>query len=67
MAKAKRQPKYLGTGIYVFYQFTPEALVKGDTFFDADYGMMRWNGHKWKSAPQPVPTQGQIHFTFNLI
>ncbi len=67
MKQPKRSPKYLGTGIYVFYQFTPEALVKGDTFFDADYGMMRWTGKKWKKSPQPVPNQSSIHFTFNII
>ncbi len=37
----------MGTGIYVHMQFRPEQLVKGDTFFDADYGDMIWNGAEW--------------------
>lgn len=44
-----REPHYKGTGIYVHDQFRPEQLVKGDTFFDADYAEMVWNGKKWVS------------------
>lgn len=42
-----RAPKYLGTGIHVHQQFDKEDLVKGDTFFDSDYGDMMWNGKRW--------------------
>ena len=42
-----REPRYMGTGIYVHEQFMPSQLVKGDTFFDADHGPMIWNGNKW--------------------
>lgn len=47
----KRAPKHMGTGIYVHQQFEhrKDELVKGDTFFDADYGEMAWNGRKWIS------------------
>lgn len=44
---AKRKPKYVGTGIYVHSQ-PFKKLVKGDTFFDADWGLMKWSGKKWK-------------------
>ena len=37
----------MGTGIYVHQQFQPRELVKGDTFNDADFGDMVWNGRKW--------------------
>lgn len=40
----------MGTGIYVHQQFSPKQLVKGDTFFDADYGDMKWNGKEWKQV-----------------
>lgn len=39
----------MGTGIYVHQQFRPQDLVKGDTFMDADYGDMVWDGRKWIS------------------
>lgn len=45
--KQKRYPKHMGTGIYVHQQFRPSELVKGDTFMDADYGDMVWDGRKW--------------------
>jgi hypothetical protein len=44
---AKRKAKHLGFGIYVQYQFKKKELVKGDTFQDADYGTMLWDGRKW--------------------
>lgn len=47
--KKKRSPKYMGTGIHVHDQFSSSQLVKGDTFFDADWGSMKWNGKKWVS------------------
>jgi hypothetical protein len=48
MKKKKRNPKFLGCGIYVHSQ-TFNDIVKGDTFWDADFGMMIWNGKSWKS------------------
>lgn len=47
MKKAKRLPKHMGTGIYVHQQFSASQLVKGDTFNDADFGDMVWDGRKW--------------------
>ena len=44
---AKRKAIHLGFGIHVHSQFTKEQLVKGDTFNDADYGTMQWDGRKW--------------------
>lgn len=41
-----REPKHLGTGIYVHDQYFPE-LVIGDTFSDADFGNVIWNGDTW--------------------
>ena len=35
----KRKPKFLGTGIHVHNQ-TFNDIIKGDTFWDADFGMM---------------------------
>ncbi len=49
-----RAPKFMGTGIYVHQQFRPKQLVKGDTFFDADYGLVRWTGKKWKQVKEKV-------------
>lgn len=49
-AKITRAPKHMGTGIWVNKQFTPEQLVKGDTFMDADLGDMVWDGRKWISV-----------------
>ena len=50
MKKTKqRKPKYLGTGIYV-HQQTFDNLVKGDTFCDADFGNVIWNGVEWQNA-----------------
>lgn len=51
----KRKPKYIGTGIFVHSQFQKKQLVKGDTFFDADYGEMIWNGKKWKQVKDKKP------------
>lgn len=45
--KKNRQPQHMGTGIYVHQQFRPGTLVKGDTFWDADYGPCVWTGQKW--------------------
>lgn len=44
----KRKPKYLGTGIHVHSQ-PFDYLVEGDTFNDADFGDMIYDGKKWKS------------------
>lgn len=44
----KRKPKFLGTGIHVHNQ-TFNDIIKGDTFWDADFGMMIWNGKSWES------------------
>ena len=43
----QRRPQHMGTGIHVDHQFSPKELVFGDTFFDADFGDMIWNGKKW--------------------
>jgi hypothetical protein len=43
----KRKPKFVGTGIHGHQLFNPKDLVKGDTFFDADFGDMIWNGKVW--------------------
>jgi hypothetical protein len=51
-----------GTGIYV-HQQTFTDLKIGDTFFDADYGDMIWNGTKWQSnhpAPLVDPKVGDL-------
>lgn len=50
-SKVKREPKQVGSGIHVHQQFTGKehTLVKGDTFFDADFGDMIWNGKAWIS------------------
>lgn len=45
----KRKPKYRGTGIFVHQQSFIN-LMKGDTFFDADWGLMTWNGKEWKQS-----------------
>jgi hypothetical protein len=45
----QRPPKNMGTGIRVHDQFEAKDLVKGDTFGDADFGEMVWNGKKWIS------------------
>lgn len=47
MKKDTRKPRHLGTGIHVHQQFNKNKLVKGDTFFDADFGEVKWNGEKW--------------------
>ena len=44
-----RDPKDLGTGMYVHSQFQPEDLVEGDKYFDCDYGDVIWNGTNWCS------------------
>jgi len=46
--RKRRKPEHRGCGIYV-HQQPFSNLVKGDTFFDADYGPMVWNGKKWVS------------------
>jgi len=43
-----RKPKDMGTGMYVYMRFNDHELVRGDTFWDCDYGSMEWNGNKWK-------------------
>ncbi len=43
-----RQPKYLGTGIHMMYQFDVEKLIAGDWCFDADWGRLEWDGVEWK-------------------
>tara|TARA_R110002020_G_scaffold208452_6_gene414208 strand:- start:16704 stop:16934 length:231 start_codon:yes stop_codon:yes gene_type:complete len=45
--KKTREPEHLGCGIYVHGQFDKETLVIGDTFSDADYGYVTWNGKDW--------------------
>jgi len=44
-----RQPQNMGHGIHMHDQpfLTPDKLVKGDTFSDADYGPCVWDGKKW--------------------
>lgn len=44
----ERGPKHMGMGIYVHQQFDPKDLVKGDTFDDADFGMVEWDGKEWQ-------------------
>jgi len=51
---AKRKAKYLGTGIHIHDQFNKSELVKGDTFFDADYGMMIWTGKQWANKSEKI-------------
>ena len=48
---AKREPRCVGSGIYVHeqFRFREHLLVPGDTFFDADYGDMVWTGKEWIS------------------
>ena len=50
--KYTRKPKHVGSGIYVHMQFSNDKdnLVPGDTFNDADYGNMMWDGKKWINA-----------------
>lgn len=48
VAIIRRKPQHMGTGIHVHQQFQPNQLIKGDTFFDADYGDMVWTGKSWK-------------------
>lgn len=43
-----REAKHLGTGIYVHSQFSPKCLIKGDTFYDADFGNVEWDGNEWQ-------------------
>lgn len=47
MKSKPRKPQNMGTGIFVNQQFSQKKLVKGDTFFDADAGPVKWNGKKW--------------------
>lgn len=42
-----RSPKFMGSGIYMRYQFQSCNLVIGDTCFDADFGELTWNGIDW--------------------
>lgn len=42
-----RAAKSLGSGMYVQMQFDPKDLVKGDTYFDGDYGDVTWSGTHW--------------------
>jgi hypothetical protein len=50
MKKTKqRKPEHKGSGIYVHQQIF-NSLVKGDTFFDADFGNVIWNGVEWQNA-----------------
>ena len=41
-----REPKYLGSGIYIHQQNFVD-VVNGDTFFDADWGYMMYEDGKW--------------------
>lgn len=45
-----REPKSLGSGMYVYMRFRTHELVTGDTFFDSDYGMVTWNGITWVNS-----------------
>lgn len=56
-----RLPKNMGTGIYVHQQFSESTLVKGDTFGDADFGDMIWDGRKW------IPEEEEISMTLTEI
>ena len=47
MSSFMRQPEYKGIGINVYQQEFTNLLI-GDTFFDADYGMVIWNGKTWQ-------------------
>ena len=49
-----REPKFVGTGIYVHeqFRFREHELVPGDTFWDADYGEMVWTGKEWLSTDE---------------
>lgn len=48
-----------GTGIHVHQQpFTD--LKIGDTFFDADYGDMIWNGKEWQSNTVTIVTEPKV-------
>jgi|TARA_R110000744_G_C19206183_1_gene545534 hypothetical protein len=44
-----RKAKQLGSGMYVQMQFNEKDLVKGDKYFDCDYGDVTWNGKEWCS------------------
>lgn len=59
----KRKPKYMGSGIHVHQQFQPKDLVKGDTFCDADFGGMIWNGKKWISDESDKVQVGTVDLT----
>jgi len=48
MKKTKRNPEYKGSGIYV-HQQRFKSLIKGDTFCDADFGYVIWDGSEWQS------------------
>ena len=42
-----RSPKFMGSGIYMIYQFQQNQLVIGDTCLDVDFGELIWNGTNW--------------------
>lgn len=46
-ADTNRDPKFMGSGIYMVYQFQQDQLVIGDTCFDADFGELNWDGTNW--------------------
>lgn len=48
--REKRTARFKGSGMYVRQQFKASDLVKGDTFWDADEGMMCWNGFAWENV-----------------
>lgn len=48
-----------GTGIYV-HQQTFVDLKIGDTFFDADYGDMIWNGQRWQTNDSQLLIDPQV-------
>lgn len=47
-----REPKFVGTGMYVHeqFRFREHELVPGDIYFDADFGEMVWTGKEWLST-----------------
>jgi hypothetical protein len=57
----------MGHGIYVHQQFSPNQLVKGDTFSDADYGPMIWNGTRWVHQKSQKPTRLILNGRYGFI
>lgn len=46
----KREPKFLGSGIYMTLQPWTQHPIPGDTVFDADLGELKWDGKEWQSV-----------------